>query len=106
MTARAITTYMYSVKKNKLTFSSEMEVQRIWFKTTFNRLIFSESIDAKLPLKISLNDRVTFPVPVEELKPALNPRIGDTITEVAVYDQNKRENVGRFSKAAQAALSK
>jgi hypothetical protein len=86
--------------------SSEMEVQRIWFRTSFNRLIFPESIESKLPVKMSLNDRVTYPMPVEELKTALNQNVGDTITEVVVYDQNKHENIARFNKAAQAEFSK
>jgi hypothetical protein len=84
----------------------EMEIRQIWFMTSYNRRISSEALDAKLPVKLPVNERVTYTVPVEELKAALNKSIEDTITEVVVADQAGRENTSRFNKAAQAAFAK
>ena len=83
----------------------DIDVQRIWFLTSFNRQIFSQSIDSKLPAKVMENDRVNFSVPVEELKAALNRRVGETIFKAVVFDKNERKFDGRVGKAIQEALA-
>jgi len=82
--------------------SHDNEVQRIWFLTSFNRPIFSELIDSKMPVKMLVNDRATFSVPIEELKAALNR----TITDVVVLDKNERHNFGRIEQPAQEAFAR
>ena len=86
--------------------SHDMDVKRIWFLTSFNRPIFFESLDSKMPIKLSENERITYPVPIEELKAALNQSAGETITEVVALDQTDHGNVGRFGKALQEAFSR
>ena len=59
-----------------------------------------------MPIKLSENDRITYPVPIEELKAALNQNVGETITEVVAFDQTEHGNVGRFGKALQEEFSR
>ena len=84
----------------------EIEVQRIWFLTSFNRPIFSKVIDSKVPLKMLVNDRATYLVPIEELKAPLNKNVGETITEVVVLDKTEHQNIGRVDRVAQEELAR
>ena len=86
--------------------SHENDIQKIWLLTSYNRPIFSEAIDSKLPVKMLVNDRVTYSLPVEELRAILNKGAGETITDVVVLDKNGRQNVGRLKKSAKEALAK
>ena len=86
--------------------SSDIEVQRIWFVTSFNRPIFSQSIDAKTPVKMPENARVTFSLPVGELKAELNKSAGDTIAKVVVLDKTGHQSVGRVKAEAQKVFAK
>ncbi len=79
----------------------EIEVRKIWFLTSFNRPVFSEFLDAKLPLKVRTRDKATFIVPVEDLKAALNKSAGETIDEAVITDQNDHKHAGRAAKAVQ-----
>jgi len=84
----------------------DIDVQRIWFLTSFNRQIFSDSIDAKMPVKMPENDRATYFVPVEELKAALNKIVGETITKVVAFDKAGHPNTGRVDQVAQEVFAK
>ena len=84
----------------------EIDVQRIWFLTSFKRQIISESINLKIPVKVLENDRATYYMPIEELKTALNKSVGETITEAVVFDKNEHKHVGRVDKAVQEEFSK
>ena len=84
----------------------EIDVQRIWFLTSFNRPIFSKSIDAKMPIKVPGKRRATYFVPIEELKAALNKSVGETITEAVVFDKTEHKHVGRVDKVAQEEFAK
>ncbi len=84
----------------------EVDIQRAWFSTSFRRQIFSEFINAKLPVKVRRKDRATYIVPMEDLKAALNKRGGDTIVEAAVLDKTGRRYAGRVDKTAQEEFSK
>ena len=83
----------------------EIDVQRIWFLTTFNRPVFSEFIDSQMPIKVLENDRATYFVPVEELKASLNRSVGETIVKAVVLDKNEYKHVGRVDKEVQEHLA-
>jgi hypothetical protein len=84
----------------------QIEVQRVWFLTSFNRPVFSELLDSKMPLKISGRDRFTYFVPMKELKAALNRSIGETIAQAVVLDSTEHRFTGRADKVAQAEFAK
>lgn len=84
----------------------EIDVQRIWFLTSFNRPVFSEFIDSQMPVKVLENDRATYFVPVEELKAALNRSVGETIIKAVVLDKNEYKHVGRVGKEAQEQIAR
>jgi hypothetical protein len=86
--------------------AKDMEVRRVWFLTSFNRPIFSDFLDAKMPLKMVVNDRVSYSVPIKGLKSALNTGVGETISKVVVANQTGRQNSGRLSEGIQAAFTK
>lgn len=86
--------------------SHDNEVQRIWFLTSFNRPIFSELIDSKMPVKMLVNDRATFSVPIAELKTVLNRSAEETITDIVVLDKNEHHNFGRIEQPAQEAFAR
>ena len=84
---------------------TEIDVQKVWFLTSFNRLVSAKSVDSKLPVKVLENDRINFIVPVEELKATLNKRVRETITRVVVFDKAEHRYVGRVDKITQEALA-
>jgi hypothetical protein len=84
----------------------EIDVQRIWFMTSFNRPVFLESFDSKTPVKMLENDRITYSLPVEELKAVLNKNVGETITGVIVLDKAEHQNVGRVKIQVQEIFTK
>jgi len=84
----------------------EIEVQRLWFLTSFNRPIFSKHVDSKMPIKVRRKDRATYFVPIEEFKAALNKSVGETIIKAAVLDNTEHIHVGRVDKVAQEELTK
>ena len=102
----------YAPQEESITFavanesSHDNEIRRIWFLTSFNRPIFSELVDSAMPVKMLVNDRTTFSVPIAELKTALNKGSGETITDVVVLDKNERHNLGRIEPLAQEAFAK
>jgi hypothetical protein len=83
----------------------EIDVQRVWFLTSFNRPIFSNFVDSKMPVKVKGKDRATYLVPLDELKTPLNKNIGETIAEVVVSDKAERKYTGRVDKSTQAVLA-
>ena len=84
----------------------EIEVQRVWFLTSFYRHIFSEYIDSKMPVKLRGKDKATYFVPIEEFKPALNKNVGETIIRTVVLDNMEHMHVGRIDKVTQEELAK
>lgn len=84
----------------------EIEVQRVWFLTSFNRPISSESIDSKIPIRVWKRNRTTYFLPIEELKVALNKSAGETIIEAVALDNAERKHVGRVNKLAQVEFAK
>ena len=79
----------------------EMEVKRVWFLTSFNRPVFSQLVDSKMPIKLRKKDRATYFIPIEEFKAILNKRIGDTIAKTVVLDTTERQYVARVDKVTQ-----
>ena len=84
----------------------EIDIQRIWFLTSFNRPIFSEFLDSKMPLKVLGRDRATYFMPMEELKAALNRSGGETIVQAVVFDKTEHKHAGRVDKVAQEEFAK
>ncbi len=84
----------------------EMEVQRVWFLTYYNRIVDSSFIDSKMPVKLAESDRVTYLVPVAELKVALNKGAGDSIAQAVVLDKKGNQFTGRLSETIQKQLAK
>ena len=84
----------------------EIDVQRIWFLTSFNRPVFSKFIDSKMPIKVLEDNRATYFVPIEELKASLNRSVGETIIKAVVLDKNEYKHVGRVDKVAQEHLAR
>ena len=84
----------------------EIEVQRIWFLTSFNRPIFSKYVDSKMPIKVRRKDRATYFVPIEEFKAALNKSFRETIVKTAVLDNMEHTHIGRIDKVTQEELAK
>jgi hypothetical protein len=84
----------------------ENEIQRAWFLTSFNRPVFSELLDSKMPLKVSGRDRDTYFMPAEELKAALNRGIGETIARAVALDGTEHKYTGRVDKKVQEEFAK
>lgn len=86
--------------------SPEIDVERVWFLTSFNRPISSKLIDSKMPIKVLGKRRATYFVPIEELKAALNKSVGETIIKAVVFDKTERKYVSRVNKVAQEEFAK
>jgi len=86
--------------------SPEIDVQRIWFLTSFNRHLSPEFINSKMPIKVLGKDRATYFMPIEELKAALNKSVGETIIEAVVFDKTEHKYAGRVDRLAQAEFAK
>jgi len=86
--------------------SPEIDIQSVWFLTSFNRVIFSELIDSKMPVKVLGRRRTTYFIPIEELKAALNKSAGETITKAVVLDKHGRKYVSRVDKATEAEFAR
>jgi hypothetical protein len=84
----------------------DIEVQRIWFLTSYNRPVYSEFIDSQMPIKVPENDRATYLVPIEELKAALNRNVSDTIIQAVVCDKAGHKHAGLVDRAVQEQLAK
>ena len=84
----------------------EIDVQRVWFLTSFNRPVFSELVDSKMPLKVLRRGRATYFMPMTELKAALNRNVGETISQAVVFDQNGHKHLGRVDRVAQEEFAK
>ncbi len=84
----------------------EVEVQKTWFLTSFNRPVLSKFIDSKIPIKVPEKNRATYFVPIEEFKTALNRSVGETITKAVVLDQTERKHIGRVDKVTQEELAR
>jgi len=85
--------------------SPEVDVQEVWFLTSFKRPVSSTHIDAKLPVKVRGRDRTTYFVPFEDLKAALNKNVAETIAEVVILDKTGRKHIGRVGRAAAAEFA-
>lgn len=84
----------------------EVEVQKTWFLTSFNRPVLSKFIDSKIPIKVLEKNRATYFVPIEEFKTALNRSVGETITKAIVLDQTEHKHTGRVDKVTQEELAR
>lgn len=84
----------------------QMEVKRVWFLTSFNRPVFSQYVDSRMPIKLRKKDRATYFVPIEEFKAALNKSIKETITKTVVLDATERQYAASVDKATQQQLAK
>jgi hypothetical protein len=84
----------------------EMNIQRAWFLTAYNRIVPSAFLDAKMPVKVVRREKTTFFFPIEEVKAALNKNVQDTIAEGVVMDDSGHKFSGRADKKAQAELSR
>jgi hypothetical protein len=84
----------------------DIEVQEAWFLTSFRRHIFSQAIDSRLPVTVRSKDRVTFFVPYEELKAALNERVKETITHGVVFTKTQRQYQSRIAEALEKELAR
>ncbi len=99
------------VNKELITFTiindsfGEIDVQKVWFLTSFNRQISSKTIDSKMPIRVLEDGRATYFVPIDELKAALNKSVGETINKAVVFDKNGRQHVGRVDKAVQGEFT-
>jgi hypothetical protein len=80
----------------------EVEVQRVWLLTSFNRPVFSDLLDSKMPIRILARDRTTYFMPMESLKAALNRSAGETIVRAVAFDKTERKHTGRVDRVAQA----
>lgn len=86
--------------------STDMEATRIWFLTSFNRPVYSATVDERTPLKMPVNARATFSVRLDEIKAELNSQMGETVKKVVVADQTGKLNSGRLNPAVQAEISR
>ncbi|MFC1942581.1 hypothetical protein ACFLWU_05120 [Chloroflexota bacterium] len=84
----------------------DIDVQKIWLVTSYNRIVFSEFLDSKTPVLVAEDDRVTYSIPIQEIKSALNRKVGDTIIKAVALDKNGRQHVGRVNKATQEELAR
>jgi hypothetical protein len=84
----------------------EIEIQRIWLVTSFNRPIFSELLDSKMPLRMLGKDKATYFLPMAALKAALNRVVGDTIVEAIAFDKTGHKYAGRVDRIAQEEFGK
>lgn len=84
----------------------DIEVQEAWFLTSFHRRIFSKFIDSKMPIRVQKKDRAVYFMPLEELKAALNEKVGETITEAAIFDKSQHQHTGRVDKMVELGLAK
>ena len=83
-----------------------IDVQKVWFLTSFNRIVESAFLNAKMPVKVLKRDRATFFFPIDELKTTLNKNVKDTIAEAVALDKAGHQHAGRVGKAAQAELAR
>ena len=83
----------------------DIEVQEAWFVTTYNRRIFSTVLNSKMPIRVRKRDRATYFLPIEELKAALNERVGETITQAAVFDKTGHQYQSRVDSAFELKLA-
>lgn len=86
--------------------SPEIDVEKSWFLTSFNRPISSKLIDSKMPIKVLGKRRATYFVPMEELKAALNKSVGETITKTVVFDKTEHKYTGRVDKVTQEEFAR
>jgi len=84
----------------------EIEVQRVWFLTSFNRPIYSEYVDSKMPVKVRKKDRAIYFAAIDEFRAALNKNAGETIIKAAVLADTEHIHVGRIHILAQKEFAK
>ena len=83
-----------------------INIQRAWFLSSYNRIVPSTFLDAKMPVKVIKREKTTFFFPIEELKAALNKNVKDNIAEGVVMDEAGRKFSGRVDKKAQAEFAR
>ena len=86
--------------------SPEVELKKGWFLTSYNRPVYSEAVDSKFPVKVAGRDRITYFLPIEEIKNELNKNAADTIAEAVVSDETGRRYSSRVDKATQEEFAK
>lgn len=83
----------------------DLELNHIWFITSYNRPLYTELTDGLTPLKVSEDFGQVFSVPVEYLKNLLNKVDKEYITRIAVSDAKGKIFVNRLDSKAQKILS-
>jgi len=78
-----------------------IDIGKAWLLTSFNRPIFSELIESKLPVKIPTQDRCTSFLPMDDLKAVLNKKVKETYLEAVVTDSTGHQYTGRVDVTAQ-----
>jgi len=84
----------------------EIEIQEAWFLTSFNRRVFSEVLNSRMPVRIRSRDREIYFLPAEDLKAALNEKVGETIAQAAVFDNAQRKYSGRVDRLAELEFTR
>jgi hypothetical protein len=69
--------------------SPDIEVRQAWFMTNYNRRVFSEFINSRLPVIVRGKNQATYFFPFEELKATLNEATKETITQAFIYDKEQ-----------------
>lgn len=97
-------------KRLAVTFINEsgpdIEIKEAGFLTSFNRRIFSETLNTRMPVRIRSKDREIYILPAEELKAQLNEKVGETITQAVVYDRAQNKFSGRVDKQVEAEFTR
>ena len=83
----------------------DIEVNSICFLTNYNRQVPSAYLDSRMPITVPEDGRVTYSIPIEELRASLNKSVGDRITRALVFDQTQHKHIGFVDKAAQEAIA-
>jgi len=84
----------------------EIEIREAWFLTSFNRRVFSEVLDSRMPVKVRSKDREIYFLPAKDLKSALNEKVGETVTQAAVFDTTQHKYTGRVDRLVEAEFTR
>jgi len=84
--------------------SPDIEVQKAWFLTNYNRQIFLEFINSRLPVIVRGNNQAAYFFPYDDLKTTLNPN--ETITQAFIYDKEEHIYSGRVDEAVEISLAR
>jgi hypothetical protein len=82
-----------------------IEVKRVWFLTSYNRSVYSQLVDSKMPLRLRKKDRMTYFMTTDEFKPALDKAANkETFAKIVVQDDKERMHVSRINQSTQKKL--